>query len=68
MNTPEVKKKVIKHASEIYPYGSAWFHAGVHSYFMDGEQPQRPCSDDYIMGYQTAQISKLKDRFEFKPI
>lgn len=59
--------KTIKHASEIYPTASKWFLAGIHTYFTNGERPTRPCNDDYMYGFNTAETENLKSKYIFKP-
>lgn len=63
LSLPAIKgKRAIRDARELYPYCSAEFAAGVHSYLRKDPYPQSPQSKTFIQGYYAAERD-LKDDF-----
>lgn len=55
LQTPKIKgKRVIKHASDIYPHCSSKFAAGVHSFLIGNPNPTMQESPEYRQGYYRA--------------
>lgn len=65
INEQVKSKKVIKHASEVYPYCSGEFYGGVHSFLEGDDFPTWPSSNEYKAGYISAQRD-LKDNYKLE--
>lgn len=58
-----IGKKVISHASEIYPNCGGEFAGGVHSYLQGDEVPRHPDPNDFRRGYFTAKGHDLNSKY-----
>lgn len=50
-----IGKKVIKHASEVYPHCSGQFAGGVHSFLSGDGYPKYPDPKEFMQGYWCAE-------------